>query len=129
MDVPVAAALAFKRIFPYEPVMGDFGLTPDGETWVVLRPDLIKTGIQQVGATGFAAVLIRMEVFETLTEKKLDWFKWNKLGEDFSFCLSCKDAGIPIHIDTDLVIPHLGDVMEIDESTFYSANPQMRKTA
>ena len=126
MDAPVAAALAFKRIAPHEPVVGQWGLMQNGQTGVFLRPDWIKTGVRKVDAVGFAGVLIRLSVFETLTEKKLDWFKWGELGEDFAFCLACKDAGIDIYCDTDLILPHLGENMEVNEETYYSHNPQAR---
>lgn len=120
MDAPVAAALAFKRVAPYEPVVGQFGLMPDGQTGVVLRPDWIRTGPRKVDAVGFAGVLIRTDVFRELQEKKLDWFKWGEMGEDFAFCLSCKDAGIDVWCDTDLILPHIGENLEINEETYYS---------
>ena len=127
MDVPVAAALAFKRVQPYEPVVGTFGMTSLGQTGVFLKPEWIRTGVRKVDAVGFAGVLIRLSVFETLTAKHLDWFKWGEMGEDFSFCLACKDAGIEIWCDTDLILPHLGEVMEVNEQTYYSFNPEMKK--
>ena len=126
LDAPVAAALAFKRVQPYDPVIGTFGIMQQGQTGVFLKPEWIHTGARKVDAVGFAGVLIRLSVFETLTEKKLDWFKWGELGEDFSFCLACKDAGIEIWCDTDLVLDHIGDNMVVNEETYYSFNPQAR---
>ncbi len=126
MDAPVAAALAFKRIQPYEPVIGTFGITSSGQTGVFLKPEWIHTGPRKVDAIGFAGVLIRLSVFETLAEKKLPWFKWNELGEDFSFCLACKDAGIEVWCDTDLILPHIGENLEINEETYYSFNPEAK---
>ena len=126
MDAPVAAALAFKRIPPYDPVIGTFGIMPQGQTGVFLKPEWIHTGPRKVDAVGFAGVLIRLDVFETLTAKKLDWFKWGELGEDFSFCLACKDAGIEIWCDTDLILDHISDNLIVNAETYYSFNPQAR---
>jgi GT2 family glycosyltransferase len=125
-DAPVAAALAFKRIQPYEPVVGTWGMMSAGQTGVILRPDWIRTGVRKVDAVGFAGVLIDLRVFKTLEEKKLDWFKWGSLGEDFSFCLSCKDAGIDIYCDTDLILDHIGENLIVNQETFYTFNPQER---
>ena len=126
MDAPVAGALAFKRIQPYEPVVGDFGLMQGGQVGVTLRPDWIHTGPRKVDAIGFAGVLIRLDVFDKLSEKKLDWFKWGEMGEDFSFCLSCKDAGIEIWCDTDIVLDHIGENLLVNQDTYYSFNPQAK---
>ncbi len=129
MDVPVAAALAFRRVAPYEPVVGTWGLMPDGKSGVHLRPDWIGTGVRKVDAVGFAGVLIKVEVFEELERKKLPWFKWNGdagMGEDFSFCLSCKDAGVEIWCDTDLILPHIGENLIVNEETYFSHNPQAK---
>lgn len=122
MDSPVAAALAFKRIAPYEPVVGEFGLMANGQTGVYLRPEWINTGPRKVEAVGFAGVLIRTSVFRELEARKLDWFKWGEMGEDFSFCLNCKDAGIDVWCDTDLVLPHLGEPLIVNQDTYYSHN-------
>jgi GT2 family glycosyltransferase len=127
-DAPVAAALAFKRIQPYEPVVGTWGMMGEGQTGVILRPDWIRTGVRKVDAVGFAGVLIDLRVFKTLEDKKLDWFKWGSLGEDFSFCLSCKDAGIDIYCDTDLILDHIGENLIVNQETFYTFNPQERMT-
>lgn len=126
MDAPVAAALAFKRIPPHEPVVGEWGLMQNGQPGVMLRPQWINTGPRKVDAVGFAGVLIRMEVFDRLEEKKLDWFKWGVMGEDFQFCLSCKDAGIEIWCDTDLHLPHIGEKQIVDASTYYSHNRALK---
>lgn len=126
MDAPVASALAFQRIPPYLPCVYRWGMMPEnGQVAVLPVGDLIKAGQRQVDATGFAAVLIKMEVFDKIKDP---WFEWKELGEDLDFCLKCKDAGIQIYCDTDLVLPHIGENQEVNEETFYTANPGARVT-
>lgn len=126
IDEPVACALAFQRVPPYGPCVYRWGIGDKGQIGAFQAPDFIKTGVRKVDASGFSAVLIRLDVFEKLSEKKLDWFKWGELGEDLQFCLSCRDAGIEIWCDTDLVLPHIGDNLEVNEETYWTFNPQAR---
>jgi GT2 family glycosyltransferase len=126
MDVPVATALAFQRTPPYLPCIYQWTMLPNnGQTACLPIDQLIKQGQRQVDATGFSAALIKMEVFDKIKDP---WFEWRELGEDIDFCLKCKDAGIPIYCDTDLILPHIGENQEVDEQTFYAFNP-VKKTA
>lgn len=128
MDVPVASALAFQRVPPFGPCIYRWVMkSDDGRTAAVPLDGLIRKGQRMVDCTGFSAVLIRMEVFDKIGEDA--WFEWRtkEFGEDFDFCLKCKDAGIPIYCDTDLILPHLGDSIEVDENTFYAYNPEAAK--
>ena len=127
IDEPVACALAFQRVPPYGPCVYRWGIGDKGQIGAFQCPELIKTGVRKVDASGFSAVLIRMDVFNILEEKKLDWFKWGVLGEDLQFCLSCRDAGISIYCDTDLILPHIGENLEINEDTYYSFNLDAKK--
>jgi GT2 family glycosyltransferase len=123
---PVACALAFQRVPPYGPCVYRWGIGGEGQIGAFQCPEFIKTGVRKVDASGFSAVLIRMDVFTKLEEKKLPWFKWGELGEDLQFCLSCRDAGIDIYCDTDLILPHLGENLEVTEETYFTFNPQSK---
>lgn len=116
-QVPVVSALAFKRRPPYEPCIYDWKVDPKtGRLGVVSATYLVKKGLMKVGATGFGAVLIRMDVFDKIREP---WFELKEFGEDLDFCLKCHDAGIPIYCDTDLIVQHIGSNEIVDETTFF----------
>jgi GT2 family glycosyltransferase len=126
MNVPVATALAFQRVPPYWPCIYQWTMLPDnGQTACLPVDQLIKQGQRKVDASGFAAALIKMEVFDKIPDP---WFEWKELGEDIDFCLKCKDHDIPIWCDTDLILPHIGENQEVDEQTFYAFNP-VKKSA
>lgn len=115
-QVPVVSALAFKRRPPYEPCIYEWKTDSNtGKLCVSPTPGWIKKGLVRVDATGFGAILISMEVFDKIPEP---WFELKDLGEDLDFCLKCRDYGIPIHCDTDLIIQHIGSNEIIDEETF-----------
>lgn len=118
MDVPVASALAFQRYAPYSPSIYKWVTTDTGKQACVPIDEFIRTGVRHVGCTGFAAVLIKMEVFEKIQDP---YFEWRELGEDFDFCLKCRDAGIEIYCDTDLILDHIGDNQIINEQIYRAA--------
>lgn len=71
-----------------------------------------KKEIFKVSYTGFGFVLIKKGVFESIN---YPWFDPAFLQikqctdfsmEDVSFCLKCKDKGIPIYIHPEVVLPH-----------------------
>jgi hypothetical protein len=71
-----------------------------------------KTGIFQVGYSGFGFTLIKRGVFERL---QYPWFRpiYMKIGdteeftsEDVGFCLKAREAGIPIHVDPAVRVGH-----------------------
>jgi hypothetical protein len=73
-----------------------------------------KTGLHNVFAVGMGCMLVKTEVYKTLTKP---WFhyQWNEdtndlSGEDIYFCKQAKDAGYEIFIDCDLSqeVAHFG---------------------
>lgn len=69
----------------------------------------------QVDAVGAACVMIDREVFHKVSALPTTDNKWfhhrlrpdgDQYGEDISFCDRLRDAGVPIHVHTDLVFPH-----------------------
>lgn len=118
-NAPVVSALAFKRLPPYDPCIFGWGFdNVTGTHAATPLFGLVKSGIKQVDATGFGAVLIKADVFRKIPKP---WFELDKFGEDLDFCLKCQDNDIPIYCDTDLVIQHIGSNEIVDEDTFYKA--------
>lgn len=114
----VVGALAFRRVAPFGPCVFSWQTNQeDGKLMVVDRPDLIRKGLQRVDAIGFAAVLIKCDVFKRLGPPP--WFKVDEVGEDLHFCDLCAQAGIDVWCDTDLIVPHINDDgIAVDDSTF-----------
>lgn len=124
-DVDIVGALAFGRKKPYNPCVYN-AFTLAGNEISLTSVDLIKQGLQQVTAIGFSFVLVKIDVFKQMP---FPWFvygdkslgihdKLGGLGEDLSFCIKAGNAGYKIHCDTDLVVPHIGDPIIVDENTY-----------
>lgn len=70
-----------------------------------------KTGIEQVNRVGTGIMLIDAKAVKDIPHPRF----WRKndgpIGEDYSFCLNCKDHGIEVWIDHDLSneIGHIGE--------------------
>ena len=121
-NTEVISALAFKRRPPYDPCIFKWSFDKKtGEIAATPLRGMVKRGVQRVDATGFGAIMIKMSVFETIPEP---WFELKSLGEDLDFCLKCRDYGIPIYCDTDLIVQHIGDNELVDETSFYRAMEQ-----
>jgi hypothetical protein len=74
---------------------------------LVTGPD--STGLEEVAALGFGAVLMRGDMLRKVAEtakEPLFWFGINEhggmIGEDVHFCLLAKEAGFQAHVDHDL---------------------------
>jgi GT2 family glycosyltransferase len=125
-DVDMVGALAFKRRPSYDPCVFNVASDPVNGDLGMYPVPLIKQGLQEVSAIGFSMVLIKKEVFE-----KVGWpyFMYGDkslgihthlggIGEDMSFCIKAGRAGIKVHCDTDLILPHLGDQEMVTDETY-----------
>lgn len=123
-NVDVVSALAFQRLPPYLPTV--FNWAVGDQVFHVPRiPE--PRGLHKVDATGFPFTLIKTPVLEKL---RPDWFgHWQPkneserapgiwCGEDVYFMARCRDAGIPVHVDTSLVVGHLGPPPVVTEETY-----------
>lgn len=100
-DKPIVSALAFKRTEPYYPCIFNKLKEKEAEVYT----DYLR-GLIEVEGVGMACCLIKREVFEQIPQPW--YFPTPDLGEDLSFCLRSKAAGIPIYCDTSLVCGHIG---------------------
>lgn len=100
-EKPVVAALAFTAREPIAPVIYRFRDHQDRGTQITTTVEPIldyePDTLQQVDAIGFGVVLIQASVFRRMPKP---WFNNPGVGEDIQFCIMCKRAGIPIHVDT-----------------------------
>lgn len=128
-DVVLVNALAYGRKPPYHACIykqSANGIAYDNlEGWE-------GRGLLEVDGTGLSCALLRTSALRKLddfyydkltAEEKLDvatadkararghkWFgHFEHLGEDLYFCRRLRDAGFKCHVDTDLVIGHVGE--------------------
>jgi hypothetical protein len=85
-------------------------LLKDGRYWIVNQ---LPDELFQVDGTGAAVLLIHRSVFDRITGTEWPGRWWDRLylggnpvGEDLSFCLRCKAAGVPVWIDPTVPILH-----------------------
>ncbi|MBV1758131.1 MAG: hypothetical protein KMY55_09860 [Dethiosulfatibacter sp.] len=105
-NAPVVTAMAFKRVPPYTPCFYEkCEITENGVNLKPYEFDMKPTEPFTVEACGAACLLIRKEVFEKI---KYPWFlPLPFTGEDISFSLKLKGAGIPILVDPVPIVGHL----------------------
>ena len=75
----------------------------------------VPDNLFEVDACGFGALMMKREVLDKI---KAPWFDFNQAGEDISFCVKAKKAGIKIHCDATYKLGHLGERTVISEDTY-----------
>jgi 2-polyprenyl-3-methyl-5-hydroxy-6-metoxy-1,4-benzoquinol methylase len=109
---PVMGALYWQRGGAYHPViMREFALQGDLKKFQFLSPDdpiiVEKPGVHQVDVIGGGCLLFDVTVFAELMKP---YFWWEaEFGTDITICHRLRDAGIPIHVDTSIEIPHVDE--------------------
>ena len=101
---PIVGTLAFKRYPPHQPCVYD-RLDLEGDRLDIHYMRDWPQGLIEVAGVGTACILIRREALERIPRP---WFfPAPGIGEDLTFCLRARKAGVPIHVDTTLNIRHL----------------------
>jgi hypothetical protein len=107
-ELPVVGGTYFVKGGNYHPV----ALEWDAEELSGAKPiDRFKPGLQEVDVIGMGCTLIEIDVFLEMAEHFDDtfWFKMGNQGEDVWFAQRCKELGIKIHMDGDLICGHVGE--------------------
>jgi hypothetical protein len=114
-DKPVVSAVVYRKGGQHLPCFGSW----DEELEVYKTPIPFEYNkLQQVDIVGTGFVLIKREVFEQL---EYPWFKCYERGnaqEDIFFCLKCREAGIPLYVDTGLHLGHIATPYLITNETY-----------
>jgi hypothetical protein len=102
-DLPIVGAAIFTRIPPHHLCAWRFlPNSTDAETLGQLG------AVERVDSTGCGCLLIRRDAMLTIPQP---WFEHPPaqpgIAEDGHFCRQARVAGIPIHVDTSLVVGHL----------------------
>jgi hypothetical protein len=118
-DKDVVSAMCFKRTPPFQPcfyTIAKLEKDPEDDKKMIprmesaLSPEHWETeGVLEVEAVGMACVLIKMNVFNKISSD--NWFfPLPRVGEDITFCLKARSAGIKIYVDLGMNCHHLGVV-------------------
>ncbi len=120
----VVNALAFRRQHPHFPAV--FKWNKENFCYETIHYQL-NSGLTAADATGMACILIKTEVFKKL-KKPYYFYDKNLFSSDLSFCRSLNKIDVPIYIDTNLKIGHLGDnKIATEEDYIRNKNPEAIK--
>lgn len=107
-QVEVVAPLAYGRKPPHKTVAYQW----QGDGFANLEA-IEHRGLMKVDAIGMGAVLIHTDVFRRVPGP---WFKHDlRFGEDLGFCKHVGEHGVQIYCDTNMILGHMGDQIEVNE--------------
>lgn len=124
------SGIFFSRRQPYKPaVFCECDYIDDPERPDAKRPiatnyfDYPKDTLFSVEAFGFAAVLTKVEMIDTIrTIWGLPFTPLLGFGEDLSFCLRARRLDIPLYTDSRIKVGHIGKTLITEE--VYEAQPK-----
>jgi len=125
VERPFVAAVGYDRNPPYQAAVwtettNDKGLVWN-EHWVDARP-----GLHKVAVTGLCAAIFHRSFFDRLPQP---WFAsmppsvdkdgdfHHSINTDAWLCQQCKDNDIPIYVNGDIEVTHMGNGMPINKRT------------
>lgn len=104
-DQPVVASLYLQRTDPFLPIAYT-SKDENGDYWPLDLNDCERHGLVPVAGAGTGGMLIRSEVFHQLDPP---WFvHTTQQSEDLFFCDRVVAAGIPLFVDLDAPLGHIG---------------------
>jgi hypothetical protein len=117
-NLDFVTAKAFKRVYPYQPCFYT-KVQYNGDTPHLESPVQYGVGLLPIEGAGLACALIKRSVFEKIEAPY--FFPLKNLGEDLTFCLKLKDAGIEMYCDTRVQFGHVGssEILEDDFKRVY----------
>ena len=108
----IVAALAFKRVPPFDPVC--YRLDGEGIKPMYDYPDEIF----EADAVGFGCVLTKTSVlFEMFTEFGSCFEPVRGMGEDITFCKRARDMGKKMYVDPNVKTGHVGQLI-VNEAAY-----------
>jgi hypothetical protein len=122
-DKEFVTAKAFKREKPYQPCFYTGIKYVDGQP-MFQAPSSYDAELLPIEGAGLACALIKRSAFEKI--EKPYFFPYPNLGEDLTFCLKLRKAGVELFCDTTLQFGHLSQ-MEVFEQDFVDAYAKLGK--
>ena len=117
----MVTGIYYRRTQPFSAVAFDkMDLNEEGTAFEWTEFDEIPEELFEVGGCGFAAVLMKTDVFLDVSAKFGAMFTpIGQNGEDASFCMRARECGYKIFCDPKIVIGHVGNIVVDD--VFYRA--------
>ena len=109
-NLPVVGALVHRRYPPFDSLMMKIVDVDEKHKAYASIDDWEDGELIEVDATGTGCIMYDMSVFRKIPKP---WYKAEydasgmPIGEDFNFCLSLKNAGYKIFVDTSVPAGHL----------------------
>lgn len=122
-DKEFVTAKAFKRVHPYQACFYTKVVYENGLPSLEV-PTGYGEGLLPIEGAGLACALIKRSAFEKL--EKPYFFPLPNVGEDLSFCIKLKEAGVKMYCDTTLQFGHLAQ-REVFEKDFVEAFAKMEQ--
>ena len=123
-DYDVVSGLYHQRRPPYEPVV--FQFNPDKNIFKRAQT-IIADKVYRVDGVGFGfcytstKAILAVRNLSSFGHEIGEWFPDHRqrdgFGEDLGFCHLCREANIPIYIDTTNKVDHMGDGERINGQT------------
>jgi GT2 family glycosyltransferase len=112
-NVEMVSALYFGRAGTHLPVayVKDKSDDPYKHYPLIEPPQTLA----EVDAVGFGSLLMRREVLDAFEHP---WFDFKNAGEDITFCVHAKRAGVRVWLDGSYVLGHIGDPSIVTEKTY-----------
>jgi hypothetical protein len=113
-EAEIVSGTAFKRVEPFQPCFYTKVSYKQEENIIESKPilespcEFPKEGLLPVEGFGMACCMIDCEIFKKL--KAPYFFPLPNMGEDLTFCLKAKHAGIKLFVDLSLDVKHIGDI-------------------
>ena len=116
-DKAIVSGLYFQRYPPHRPHIYILG---ENRQYFIPCVAYTKNTLIEVEGVGMGFCMIRRDVLQAdAFLKRGKWFGFDRgFGEDFDFCLTAREAGYKIYVDTGVVCKHMADQYPVDETTF-----------
>jgi len=125
----MVTGMCFKRTYPHQPcfytkaLINHKTLKPELETPIAFE----EKGVMEIQGCGMACTFIRRNVWQKIKQKTGHWFfPFPGIGEDLSFCLRARMAGIKMYVDLSIDVGHVAEHV-VYKNTFYAARDKHLK--
>jgi len=131
-DRPFMAAVGYDRNPDFPAAVWELVDIPDGPKYYKQWIDMPESGIHKVQTTGLCAALFHRSFFDRVPQPwfasvpptvEADGYLNHRVNTDGWMCQRCYDSGVPLYVNCDVKIHHLGHRVEVGHDTA----PSLRK--
>lgn len=126
----IASGMCFKRTRPHQPCFYTKArINPETKKPELETPvDFPDKGLLECQGFGMACTLIRRHAWQAIRKKTGHlFFPFPNLGEDLSFCIRARMAGIKMYTDLSINVGHVSNYVVYKESFFKARDEHFNK--